>query len=133
MPCPGDCGKCRKGCCAYANSCGTCCSQQCGRELILSPGEIAMLLRLAEIPFLPVARRRDSETPVFLEAQDRTKEEYSNILLGLNLKGLISLDYDIPLSNFDYMAYAAYPVQGSMALTGNGQAVVELLERQGTA
>ena len=40
--------------------CGKCCGGGCGGELVLTPGEISMLLRLAEIPFLPVARRRDS-------------------------------------------------------------------------
>ena len=99
---------------------------------MLTPGEISMLLRLAEIPFLPVARRRDSEEPVYLEEREKTRAEYSEILTWLHLKGLISLDYDLPLSNFDYGAYAAYPLQGSMALTAAGQAVVELLELQGT-
>ena len=112
--------------------CGNCCGGGCGRELVLTPGEVAMLLRLAEIPFLPVARRRDGEEPVYLEEQEQTVAEYSEILSWLHLKGLISLDYDLPLSNFDYAADAAYPVQGSMALTAAGQAAVELLETQGT-
>lgn len=90
-----------------------------------------MLLRFAEIPFLPVARRRDSEEPVYLEEREKTVEEYGEILSWLRLKGLISLDYDMPLSNFDYTAYAAYPVQGSMALTAAGQTALELLELQG--
>lgn len=112
--------------------CGTCCGGGCGRELVLTPGEISMLLRLAEIPFLPVARRRDSEEPVYLEEREKTQAEYSEILSWLHLKGLISLDYDLPLSNFDYGAYDGYPVRGSMALTAAGQAAVELLELQGT-
>lgn len=90
-----------------------------------------MLLRFAEIPFLPVARRRDAEEPVYLEEAEKTTAEYSEILSWLQLKGLISLDYDLPLSNFDYAAYAAYPVRGSMALTAAGQRAVELLELQG--
>ena len=119
---------CGNGC---GNGCGSCCGG-CGRELVLTPGEVAMLRRFAEIPFLPVARRRDAETPVYLEERERTIEEYSEILSWLSLKGLISLDYDLPLSNFGYEAYAAYPVQGSMALTVAGQRAVELLEVQGT-
>lgn len=113
------------------HGCGNCCGGSRGRELVLTPGEIAMLLRLAEIPFLPVARRRDAEEPVYLEERERTAAEYGEILSWLHLKGLISLDYDMPLSNFDYAAYAAYPVRGSMALTAAGQAAVELLETQG--
>lgn len=120
MGCGGNCG----------NGCGSCCGG-CGRELVLTPGEIAMLRRLAEIPFLPVARRRDGEEPVYLEERERTPEAYGEILSWLSLKGLISLDYDLPLSNFDYAAYAAYPVQGSMALTAAGQRAVELLDLQG--
>lgn len=118
---------CGEGC---GNRCGGCCGS-CGRELVLTPGEIAMLRRFAEIPFLPVARRRDGEEPVYLEEGERPAEEYSEILSRLALKGLISLDYDLPLSNFDYAAYAPYPVQGSMALTAAGQRAVELLELQG--
>lgn len=91
-----------------------------------------MLRRFAELAFLPVARRGDSEMPVYLEERERTAEEYGNILTALRLKGLISLDYDLPLTNYDYSAYQPYPVHGSMALTAAGQAVVELLEIQGT-
>ena len=118
---------CGEGC---GNRCGGCCGG-CGRELVLTPGEAAMLRRFAEIPFLPVARRRDAEEPVYLEERERPAEEYSEILSWLSLKGLISLDYDLPLSNFDYAAYAAYPGHGSMALTAAGQRAVELLELQG--
>jgi len=118
---------CGEGC---GDRCGGCCGG-CGRELVLTPGEAAMLRRFAEIPFLPVARRRDGEEPVYLEERERSAEEYSEILSWLALKGLISLDYDLPLSNFDYAAYAPYPIRGSMALTAAGQRAVELLELQG--
>lgn len=97
----------------------------------MTPEEISMLLRFAEIPFLPLARRRDSEEPIFLEPEKRSAGEYNEVLSWLQLKGLISLDYDMPLSNFDYSAYSAYPVRGSMALTAAGQAILELLELQG--
>ena len=53
------------------------------------------------------------------------------ILQCLEKKGLISLDYDKPLKNFDDSAYAAYPIRGSMALTQRGQQVVEMIQRQG--
>ena len=48
--------------------------------------------------FLPVARRADDMTPVYLEQQEYTKEEYSLILQALEQKGLISLDYEKPLA-----------------------------------
>ena len=68
-------------------------------------------------------------TPVYLEGGDR--EEMSLLLQCLEKKGLISLDYDKPLRQFDESAYAAYPIRGSMALTERGQKVLELMEYQG--
>ena len=90
-----------------------------------------MLLKLGQIPFLPVARKMGDENPVYLEDAEHTVEEYSLILLCLEKRGLISLDYDKPLKSFDDSAYAAYPIRGSFALTARGQRVVELLEMQG--
>ena len=90
-----------------------------------------MLRRFAQLPVLPVARRWDSETPVYLEEGTEHAEEYSAAITGLEIKRLIRLDYDLPLTNFDYGAYGQYPCRGSMALTARGQAVVELLEIQG--
>ena len=89
------------------------------------------MMKLGQIPFLPVARNMGDLTPVYLEEQDRSVEEYSLILQCLEKKGLISLDFDKPLRSFDDSAYAAYPIRGSMALTERGHAVLELLERQG--
>ena len=90
-----------------------------------------MLLTLAQIPFLPVARRADDMTPVYLEEEEYTREQYSAVLMHLEKKGLISIDYDKPLSHCDVSGYAAYPVKGSFALTGRGQQVLELLQVQG--
>ena len=111
------------------HNCASC--SGCGKSLSLTEAEIEMLRTLAQIPFLPVARRADSETPVYLEDEKHTKEEYSMILACLEKRGLISLDFDKPLSGFDDSAYKAYPIRGSMALTARGQTVVELLELQG--
>ena len=106
--------------------CGAC--SGCARELVLSQPEIDFLRRLGQYAFLPVARRWDSETPVYLE--EGPAELYSAAITGLQLKRLIRVDYDLPLLNFDYAAYGAYPCRGSMALTERGQAAVELLEIQ---
>ena len=57
--------------------------------------------------------------------------EDGGVLNALSMKGLIRLDYDQPLSNFDYAPYAAFPHHGSMALTARGQGVLDLLEIQG--
>jgi len=120
------------GCAHCSGSCGGCggCSGY-GGAMELTRGEIEMLLKLGQIPFLPVARKMGEENPVYLEDSERTVEEYSLILLCLEKRGLISLDYDKPLKSFDDAAYAAYPIRGSFALTARGQQVVELLEMQG--
>lgn len=115
MACNGNCG-----------SCGG-----CGKTLELSQGELELLNTLAQIPFLPVARKADDMTPVYLEDTAYTREEYSLILQVLEKKGLIDLDYSVPLKGFDMASYAGYPVHGTVALTARGQAVVELLDKQG--
>lgn len=115
-----------------ANCSGGCsgCSG-CGGGLELTEGEIGMLLNLAQIPFLPVARKMGDDIPVYLEDQKYSVEEYSLILQCLEKRGLIDIDYSKPLKSFDDHAYSAYPVRGSFALTARGQQVVELLEYQG--
>lgn len=100
-----------------------------GGELLLTEAELALLRRLGETPFLPAAAAFDRKTPVYLEDRDQT--EYGAAILGLTAKGLIRLDYDIPLENFDYGAYRAYPLHGSMALTAWGQDVLDQIEIQG--
>ena len=113
--CNGNCGKCGG----------------CAKALTLSEGEISLLQTLGQIPFLPVARKADDMTPVYLEEVELSQEKYSLILQVLEKKGLISLDYDKPLTGADMSAYKGYPVWGSMALTARGQTVLETLERQG--
>ena len=110
--------------------CGNCggCSG-CARELVLTQKEIDFLNTLAQYAFLPVARTMGDLTPIYLE--EGGKEEMSLLLQTLERKGLISLDYDKPLQGCDRSAYAAYPIQGSMALTERGQKVLELMEYQG--
>ena len=112
-----------------SGNCGSC--GGCARELPLNQGELQLLDTLSEIPFLPVARKMGDLPPVYLEDEKFTVEEYSLILQCLEKKGLISLDYDKPLKNYDESAYAAYPIRGSMALTERGQLVVEMIQTQG--
>lgn len=114
------------GCSGNCAACGG-----CGKELVLNAGEVEMLRTLGQIPFLPVARRADDMNPVYLEEEQYSAEEYSLILRCLEKKGLISLDYDKPLTGASMEAYRGYPVHGSMALTQRGQKVLELLELQG--
>lgn len=118
----GNCGNCSGNCSGCAG---------CGGCLELTEGEVKMLLTLGQIPFLPVARKMGEDIPVYLEESEYSVEEYSLILQCLEKRGLISIDYTLPLKGFDDAAYAAYPIRGSFALTGRGQQVVELLEMQG--
>ena len=115
------------------SKCGSCCGHcgGCGGAMELTAGEVKMLLKLAQIPFLPVARKMSDDIPVYLEDRDETMEDYSLILQCLEKRGLISIDYDQPLAGCDAAAYAPYPIQGSFALTARGQQVVELLEIHG--
>ena len=105
-------------------NCGSC--GGCARELVLSEAEIDFLRRLGEVAFLPVARKMGDLTPFYPEDGP---ENMSLILEVLEKKGLISLDYDKPLTGF--AGYGDYPIKGSMALTQRGQQVLELMEYQG--
>jgi len=58
-------------------------------------------------------------------------EEGSLILQCLEKKGLIDLDYRMPLKGCEGETYRVYPVRGSMGLTARGQAVLEMMELQG--
>ena len=112
-----------------SGNCATC--GGCARELVLTEPEMAFLNQLAQIPFLPVARKMGDLNPVYLEDGPERAEEYSLILQYLEKKGLISLDFDKPLKGFDEAAYVSYPIRGSMALTERGQKVLEMLDYQG--
>ena len=109
------------------------CQGSCGGcgALVLTEAELELLRRFGQTPFLPAAWAYDMKTPVYLEDQSRIREAYSAAIQGLAGKGLIRLDCDIPLANFRYDAYGAYPLHGSMALTGRGQDVLEQIEIQG--
>ena len=111
------------------SGCGKCCGS-CG-EMILAPGEVKMLRTLGQIPFLPVARRADDMTPMYFEDDALPQEEASLILQCLEKRGLITIDYDMPLKGAYSDAYAPYRVRGSFALTAKGQEILELLELQG--
>ncbi len=86
-----------------------------------------MLDKLARFAFLPVCRKADDMTPVYLEDEDYTQAEYSIVLQLLEQKRLISIDYDKPLGTNN----AAYPVGGSIGLTQRGQLVVEQIDLRG--
>lgn len=111
------------------HNCGSC--SGCASSLELTDAEILFLRELGQFSFLPVARRADDMTPVYLEDDVHSREEYSLILQCLEKKGLVDIDYRRPLDGADMGAYRGFPVHGSVALTQRGQTVVELLEIQG--
>ncbi len=115
------------------SKCGGNCSActGCAGSLELTQGELELLEALGQYSFLPVARRADDMTPVYLEEQRYCREEYSLMLMCLEKKGLVSLDYSKPLAGADMTAYGGFPVHGSVALTERGYGVLELLETQG--
>ncbi len=86
-----------------------------------------MLDLFSQFAFLPVCRRPDDMVPVYPDGDGRSREEYSVILLLLEQKRLISIDYDKPIG----AGTPQYPVVGSAALTQRGQLVVEQLQLVG--
>lgn len=112
------------------DSCAACdACPGCG-ELLLTRDELTVLKRFADLPFLPLAGGAEDGLPVCLElAGDRAR--VAAVLRNLESKGLISLDFRLPLSNFDYSAYTAWPLRGSMALTAAGQDALEALAIRG--
>ena len=139
--CTHDCGSCGK----QGAGCGGCGSSKLNRE------ERAILLELAQTPFLPLVQfeRRESyfapleplePSPVYLRTGEEDTAEIELISLALRRlasRGYLTLDYDIPLSGYDYVlyqtsalcrrlaqmnpGYTILPKRGSMALTAAGQ------------
>ncbi len=121
-----------KNCASCAGCSGNCqgCSG-CGSSLELTREELQVLEILAQTPFLPVARRADQMEPICLEPELSNLEDAKLALMLLEKKGLIDLDYRMPLKGFEYAAYSGYPCQGSMALTARGQQVLDLAAVEG--
>ena len=117
-----DCKNCTGGC-------GNC--SGCAKELTLTEGELEILQLLGQVAFLPVARKASEETPVYLEDDTYSVEEYALILQCLEKKALIRMDYDKPLKGADMSRYQGYHVHGSIALTQRGQEVLTLLDTLG--
>lgn len=114
------------GCGGNCGSCGGCAGQ-----LLLTEPELALLDQLGQYAFLPVARKVDDMTPVYLEDTRFSREAYTLALQLLEKKQLITMDYDKPLAGVDMSAYRGLPVWGSMALTARGQSVLDTLSLRG--
>ncbi|MHC1723644.1 MAG: hypothetical protein AB9836_10620 [Aminipila sp.] len=95
---------------------GGCCSKQEQGPINLNKEELKILLELKEFNYLPISEfvMSSSENdhisfsglaPVYIRDLKDTMEvvkEIGTVLKGLEAKGLISLDYDIPLQGYDY-------------------------------
>ena len=115
------------------NHCGKCCGGSCGGcgTIELTQAEIGLLLRFAVLPFFPVVSSSSGGKAVLAEPGASDNAELSDCIVTLASKGLIQLDCDIPLSNYDYSGFEEYPVRGSMALTFLGQAAIDQLYGMG--
>lgn len=115
---------------ACCKSCGTGCGGCRSHVLLLNETEIRLLREFGALAFLPVACTRTDETPVCL-CECGSRPAVSAALIAMQLKGLITIDFALPLQGFDYCGYEAYPIRGSMALTAAGQEALDSLEIQG--
>ena len=110
------------------NHCGRCCAGGCearpGRLFLTEP-ERAFLAALARFAFLPVAYAPRLDAPVCLELESMEPEAAAAALSSLRVRRLVSVDYDLPLKNFDYRAYAEFERFGSIALTCLGQQALD--------
>lgn len=97
----------------------------------LTQREIDLLSCFSQVPFLPMALDDGASMPVYLEDGQEFSAACGETILGLAQKHLIQLDLDQPLTNFDYFGYEQYSRKGSMALTSQGQSVLDLIEYQG--
>ena len=87
--------------CTSCGGCGGSCGSGCGgcaKSLSLTREEISFLQKLGQLPFLPLGRTMGDPSPVYLEEGEENRELYSLLLQCLEKKGLVSLDYDQPLS-----------------------------------
>ena len=117
---------------SHGHHCCGKCSGHCGcGSLTLTTREQAFIRCLAQLPFLPVAqfllRSTKSEhleaialAPVYILDPEDTIDhikETGIVLRGLEEKGLITLDYDVPLQNYDYQTYHSSAVYHSFQQT----------------
>ena len=111
-------------------------TDKCGHDeqnenkvLELTDGEAYILLRLSEIPFLPVGKNKETTLPVSYFC-DMESGKMTDSILGLKVKRLITVDYNKPISGYDYSEYKECSLKGSMAFTETGQKALDIIEKQ---
>ncbi len=114
-PCASGCGSCA--------GCGTSTHQSCcgsSAPIVLTEGEGALLRRLAAVLYLPMGQfillpkwAEPEEgmpilSPVLLDTASDSLEvvaDRAELLVALANQGLLTLDFDLPLQNYDYGIY----------------------------
>ena len=115
------------------NHCGRCCGGMCSgcsSSVLLSKDELEILEEFAQYSFLPVASDEDNN-PVYRENNTKSETDYALVLSTMQKKGLIQINYDIPLLNYKYRNYHDCECFWSMALTTLGRYVIDQIENQG--
>jgi hypothetical protein len=102
----------------------------CSFEVILCREEVSILLELAKYAFLPIIQIVEHEAIQYLptpEYRQAAPENFSEIILSLEQKHLVTIDPNIPLSNADYGSIAEDKKArfGSLALTAQGQEALD--------
>ena len=115
------------------SGCNRCCGNcgDCHNFLELTDAELEIMGLLGQYAFLPIGRKQDSDMPLCIFDCSHQMETAGLALQCLEKKGLVVLDYDMPLKGFGDSQYLACPLRGSAALTLKGQQVLDLLEIQG--
>ena len=109
------------------SGCGACCGGGCGTlPEALSPGERQLLELFGQLAFLPLVRHRESGL-VTLLGTDLSESAGRLLLSLLQRRGLVRLDGDLPLTNYDYSAWGGAWERGSAALTAAGQDALDEL------
>jgi hypothetical protein len=116
--------------CASSKQCGGC--SGCGKgELLLTKGEGQVLLELGQFAFLPILQEGRGEAcsyhPIPQDVPSMP-ENFSQVMLALQQKGLITIDPDLAMPNVSYGSWESKDLHcGSIALTAKGQEVVDWL------
>ena len=111
------CDKCVKNC--KCTHCVSECEALINMDIELSEDEKKAIDCFTIIPFIPVSKDETGQ-PYYLSDGSWEILENSVVLKSLEKKGMIKIDYDIPISNFDYEKYGV-ATKGSAALTALGQ------------
>lgn len=111
--------QCEGGCCSHSHSHSSGCGGCQPTEITLGPDEAKVLLELAQYQNLPVCRYLISSSKnedvifsalsrVYLSGCEESLDEVKykgKVLAVLESKGLIEIDYEMPLQGYDYDAY----------------------------